>query len=139
MDIGALCTDLSLLVEALSLRLRMGSLVEKNSVPALLSKLSEGQAKAAPLDACERALARADALVAYLPHIPATCLYRSLTRYALLRHAGHPARFVMAIEPPKEPCADLSGHAWVELQGEPLGEDIDTALVVTYAYPEASV
>lgn len=138
MDLGALCKDLSLFAEALSLRLRMGSLVEKNPIPSLLSMLSKRPVDEAPLDACERALARAETLTAHLPFVPKTCLYRSLASYALLRRAGHPVRFVMAIEPPKEPLADLSGHAWVELDGAPLGEEIDATLVVTYAYPKAS-
>jgi hypothetical protein len=68
--------------------------------------------------------------------VPDTCLYRALARYGVLRSAGYPARFVMAINPAsggKE--ADIAGHAWVELDGEPYGETVDPDLVVTYSYP----
>lgn len=126
---------LALGFRALSLRLRLRGLVEQSSLPALLDALSRGDIEPAPQDAVEEALARADALTAALPFVPQTCLYRSLARYALLRRAGHRPRFVMAVDPPREARSELEGHAWVEIDGTPFGEEVDERLVVTYAYP----
>ena len=65
--------------------------------------------------------------------VPDTCLYRSLARYSILRRAGHPARFVMGLRPS---APEILGHAWVELDGIPVGEAVDPELVVTFAYPD---
>lgn len=64
--------------------------------------------------------------------VPDTCLYRALARWAVLRRAGRPVRFVMGV---REGGADLVGHAWVEEHGAPLGEVLDAAYVVTYVHP----
>jgi hypothetical protein len=89
--------------------------------------------KRTPLAEVERALAAAEAIVARLPLVPDSCLYRSLARYAALQSAGHPARFMIGIEPKSR--GDITGHAWIELDGEPYGETLDPSLVVTYSYP----
>lgn len=49
---------------------------------------------------------------------PDTCLYRALSRYALLQRSGHAPRFVMGVD--EHDPAD--GHAWVELEGVPFLE-----------------
>lgn len=69
--------------------------------------------------------------------LPDTCLYRALGRFAVLREAGHPARFVMGISAKSSASAGeaLSGHAWLELGGRVHREAIDADLVVTFAYP----
>ena len=134
---GPFRTRFSLALRALTLRLKLGLLLENNSIPELLNKLSHGPLLPASLDDVEEALAKADAWTAFLPFVPKTCLYRSLARYALMNRAGHHVQFVMAIDPPKAPRADLDGHAWVELNGKPVGEEVDERLIVTYAYPKA--
>jgi hypothetical protein len=41
-------------------------------------------------------------------------------------------RFVMALE---RGSSKIEGHAWVELDGKPLGEEIEEKLAVTFSYP----
>ena len=67
------------------------------------------------------------------------CLRRSLVRYHFLRRAGLPlvvnfgARFK-----DKSPHRDLTGHAWVTLEGEPYYEDGENyqGFTVMLKYPE---
>ncbi|MRG97893.1 lasso peptide biosynthesis B2 protein [Polyangium spumosum] len=122
---------LRLAASALALRLSLPARARRSSLPALLDALSRGTIEPAPLDVIDEALARADALTHHLPFVPDTCFYRSLARFSLLRRAGHAARFVMGLSRPGE----IEGHAWVELDGAPYGEELDPDLVVTYAYP----
>jgi hypothetical protein len=117
-----------------ALRLGLAWMMHRRSLPDLLRALTPSRPppSPAPLASVEQALSAAEDLVARLPLVPDGCLYRALARYSVLRSAGHPARFVMGILPK---TGELSGHAWVELNGEPYGEDVDPALVVTYSYP----
>jgi hypothetical protein len=116
---------------AVGTRLRLRSLVRDSSLPDLLRALSPGAVEAKPLEVVEDALSTSQRIVSRL-RLPDTCLYRSLARYALLRRAGHPVRFVMAIDPKKP---ELEGHAWIELDGVPLGEEVEPGLAVTFTYP----
>lgn len=122
---------LRLSATALALRLSLPLRVARSSLPALLDALSRGTNDPAPLDVIDEALARADAITVRLPFVPDTCLYRSLARFSMFRRAGHAARFVMGLSRPGQ----IEGHAWVELDGAPYGEELDPDLVVTYAYP----
>jgi Transglutaminase-like superfamily len=120
--------------QALALRLRLGRMLRRSSLPGLLGAITPRRAalEPVPLPEVERGLLVAEGLLERLRVVPDTCLYRSLARYAVLRAAGHPARFVMGLSP-RSP--EIAGHAWVELGGEPLGETVDGDMVVTYAYP----
>ncbi|MEO7331161.1 MAG: lasso peptide biosynthesis B2 protein [Minicystis sp.] len=134
----ALPPRLRLGAAALSLRLRLGGLLRRRSLPVLLGAIDARSTPAArvPLSTALGALDDAQALLSRLRlgrFVPDTCLYRSLARYSILRRAGHPARFVMGLRP-SEP--EILGHAWVELDGAPVGETVDPALVVTFAYPD---
>jgi len=126
---------LELVLRAISLRLGLPFWMERESLPSLLERLSRGPLEPAPLDLVEEALSRADVLAQHAPFVPSTCLYRSLARYALLCRSGFSAAFVMGIEKKTRDQGDLKGHAWVEIDGTPLGEEIDAGLVVTYRYP----
>ncbi len=120
--------------EALSLRLKLASMLEERSLPELLSLLTlEPPRERIPMAFAEEALSWAEKIVARLRFVPSTCLYRSLVRYAMLRRAGYDARFVMGLSPSSE---QIEGHAWVELEGRTLGEELDPSLVVTYSYPQ---
>jgi Transglutaminase-like superfamily len=124
--------EVPLAARAVATRLRLASLVRGSSLPDLLRALAPDRVEAAPLAVVEHALAASQQIVARLRVVPDTCLYRSLARYALLRRAGHPARFMMGLDPR---AADIVGHAWVELDGAPFGEEVEPALAVTFAYP----
>ena len=68
-----------------------------------------------------------------------TCLYRSLVRYALLREAGVAARFVMGVRSDGDgddrDGGDLDGHAWIELDGRTLFEELRHTYARTFSYP----
>ncbi len=123
----------------LSLRFRLDRMLRRHSLPGLLGALTpEGSTRSererVPLPTVEDALLAAEKVVERLRVVPDTCLYRSLARYAVLRSAGHPARFVMGLSPR---APEITGHAWVELDGAPMGETIDDDMVITYAYPQS--
>jgi hypothetical protein len=122
--------------QAIAIRLSLGAWLRRRSLPELLGALTTTAPRPAPLPAVEQAIASAESILERIPVVPDTCLYRALARYGVLRSAGYPARFVMAINPASGgKKADIAGHAWVELDGEPYGETVDPDLVVTYSYP----
>ncbi len=120
----------------LSLRLRLDRMLRRHSLPGLLGALTPERAlrERVPLPTVEDALLAAERVIERLRVVPDTCLYRSLARYAVLRSAGHPARFVMGLSPR---APEITGHAWVELDGAPMGETVDDDMVITYAYPQS--
>ena len=132
---AAIPRRLRLRTQAIALRLRLGAWLRRRSLPDLLRALSAGPraAEPVPLVQVEEALRASEALLSRLHVLPDTCLYRSLTRYAVLSRAGHPARFVMGIKRPSG--AEITGHAWVEIGGVPAFEEIEPELVVTFSYP----
>lgn len=122
-------------VRAVAVRLGAHTLLGRRALPAALSTLTSApSARAVPRDVAERAITSSERLCERLRVVPDTCLYRSLARYAVLRRAGHPARFVLGLNPK---AGEILGHAWVELHGEPVGETIEPGLAVTFAYPSA--
>jgi hypothetical protein len=127
-----LLSQIELGARAVAVRLRLGSLVARRSLPDLLATLTPRETAPLPLDEAIDALAASERVIERLRVVPDTCLYRSLARYALLRRAGHAARFVMGLDPR---ARDIEGHAWVEIAGEPVGEEIEPGLAVTFAFP----
>jgi len=124
---------------AVAARIEAAALLDRRPLPAVLVALTPGHAslppaasRAVPLDVAEAVIAASERLFERLRLLPDTCLYRALARYAVLRRAGHPARFVMGLDPK---AADIVGHAWVELDGEPVGEAVEPGLTVTFSYP----
>jgi len=63
-----------------------------------------------------------------------TCLYRSLTRYALFRAAGVEVSFVIGVRVAGE---ELLAHAWLEKDGAPYHEPKDSTrgYEVAFVYP----
>jgi hypothetical protein len=126
--------------QAIALRLRLWALLRRRSLPDLLRSLTpaipddRALQKPTPLPLVEETLRDVEALFERLKVAPDTCLYRSLARYAVLRSAGYPARFVMGVKPPA--TTEITGHAWVELHGAPAFEAVDPGLVITFTYPD---
>jgi hypothetical protein len=125
-------TRMTVAVESVAARLRASRLLGRRSLPAVLGALTPRVVRDVPLDVAEGAIEASERLLERLRVVPDTCLYRSLARYAVLRSTGHPARFVMGLDPTKR---DIEGHAWVELHGEPVGETLEPGLTVTFSYP----
>jgi hypothetical protein len=128
--------------QAIALRLQLATLLRQSSLPDLLRSLTPAFTPARalrrpaplPLPLVEQALRDVEALFERLRVVPDTCLYRGLARYAVLRSAGYPARFVMGVKPPA--TTEITGHAWVELHGAPAFEALEPGLVITFAYPD---
>lgn len=102
-------------VGLVGLRLSLPLWVRLSPLPAILARLSEG---AVPVDA--RGLPLVERVLDRVPLLPRTCLYRSLSRYAILRHAGRPAVFVMGVR--RGVSGAIEGHAWIEIEGRPYRE-----------------
>lgn len=125
---------LDLTVRAVMVRLAAIALLDRRPLPAVLSALTPRSRLTAPRDVAEQVASSVERAFERVALLPDTCLYRALARYAVLRRAGHAARFVMGLDP-RSP--DIVGHAWVELDGEPVGETLAPGLTITFAYPPA--
>jgi hypothetical protein len=135
MTAASMYTGVSLAAQAFELRIRLARRVPDVPLPRILEDLtpSHGLTISTPLPEIWRVLRPVEALCRRMRFVPDSCLYRALTRYALLRRSGHPAKFVMGMDPRAR--EDLTAHAWVELDGAPYQEALDARLVVTYVYP----
>lgn len=129
----SLVDRVTLSAHAVAARVRASVLLERRPLPDVLSALTPAASRAVPREVVEAAVASAERLIERLHVLPDTCLYRALSRYSVLRRAGHGARFVMALDPK---ASEISGHAWVEIDGEPVGETIEPGLTVTFCYPK---
>jgi hypothetical protein len=117
-------------VELFLQRVRVPTLYESEGLEALLARLTARAGTSSELPP-KHALRLADALANRVPGVPSTCLYRALARYAVLRRRGCRARFVMGVVGSDPERA----HAWVELDGKPVYEDLMPGLVPTFGYP----
>jgi hypothetical protein len=70
-----------------------------------------------------REVADAVAIVAGRRFVGARCLGRSLTTWYLLRRRGMDATVVIGADTPD--LRTMPAHAWVELEGEVVGDDPD--------------
>lgn len=77
------------------------------------------------------ALERLERVVTRVRFVPNTCLFRSLGRYALLRHAGLEPRLFLGLHPDS---SEMDGHAWVEVCGQPVLEAAPPEYVVTFEH-----
>jgi Transglutaminase-like superfamily len=125
-----------LALQALALRIRLRNQVPSIPLPKILEELTPASLPPISLTPFEigQVLRIVEALCRRSRILPDTCLYRALTRYALLRRSGHAAKFVMGMDP--RPRDDLTAHAWVELNGVPYRENLDARMVVNYVYPD---
>ena len=136
MNRAALSVQTALAARALELRIRLRFRVPSTPLPQILAELTPRPLPPVQMPGPEmwKVLRIVEALCRRSRMLPDTCLYRALTRYALLRRFGHPAKFVMGMDPRARD--DLTAHAWVELDGKPYQEVLDARMVVTYVYPD---
>lgn len=124
-------------IDLIATRLTLRRRLERApSIPVLVRSLADAPSSSSPREPASLApaVALAEALLTRLRVVPDTCLYRSLGRFAALRRAGIPVRFVMGV---RRDGGELVGHAWLEYRGTPLGEAVDPDYVVTYSFPDA--
>jgi hypothetical protein len=112
----------------IGLRCALPSALRVLPLPTILRLLDASRTWAAPARAAI-ALVRSERAARAIGASD-TCLYRSLAKWSALRRSGVSADFVMGLR------GDVpdTGHAWVEVDGEPVGEARDARLVVTYRY-----
>jgi hypothetical protein len=123
--------------EIVTLRALLPRWFARQPLDALLERLSASPIPGAKSDLRRlvRDVHRAEALVERVTRLPRTCLYRALSRYAVLRTAGHAPTFCMGLPRSGE---DSPGHAWIEVGGAAFAELEDTSrFKVTYRYPSA--
>ena len=121
--------------EILTLRALLPRWFAREPLDALLDRLSLSRIPGARSDLrrLARDVSRAEALVERTTKLPRTCLYRALSRYAVLRAAGHLPTFYMGL--PRSGGGE-AGHAWVEVNGAAFAEHDDVSrFKVTYRYP----
>lgn len=116
--------------------------------PILSRQLGRARGVATVRDvAADAALAHAESLARYADfwlrrlraHNP--CLRRSLALFGRLRRAGLPVTFCIGIrtDAPIAPGREVTGHAWLELDGRAILEQKVniSAYTVTFRYPDA--
>jgi hypothetical protein len=121
--------------EIIALRALLPRWFARGSLDSLLERLSAAKVPGAGSDLVRlaRDVSRAEALVERLTKLPRTCLYRALSRYAVLRAAGYAPTFFMGL--PRSGGAE-PGHAWVEVGGSAFAErEVVSRFKVTYRYP----
>jgi len=133
---ASISTRAVLAARALEIRIRLLRRVPSVPLPRILQELTPTQPPQVGLTASEiwPVVRLVEAICRRIRFMPDTCLYRALTRYALLREAGHAAVFVMGMDPRVR--EDLTAHAWVQLDGAPYQEALDPRLIVNYVYPD---
>jgi len=104
----------------------MPRLLEQSHMVDLLEMLDGGTSPGAGADARK--------VVDALRRRPTTCLYRSLAGFASLRATGEPVRLVVGVRVEK---GEVMAHAWLEKNGEPVGEPADPRprFAVAFSYP----
>ncbi len=132
----AISAHAALAAQAFELRIRLLRRIPSVPLPRILQELTPTYLPPVVLSASEiwRVMRIVEAICRRSRFLPDTCLYRALTRYAMLRQSGHAASFVMGMDPRAR--LDLTAHAWVQLDGAPYQEALDPRLVVTYVYPD---
>ncbi len=100
-------------------------------LPTVMRLITSRSARAAVTpERAQEGIARSEYLARRL-RARDTCLFRAMVRFAGLRAAGLPATFVMAVRR-DDP---VMGHAWVEIDDGPSGEEIETAYIRTFRFP----
>lgn len=127
--------DWLLIARMLSILLLFGVLRHVRSLPELIQTLDPGSEKSANALPVDRKVQICDAILRRL-YGKDYCLRRSVILFHVLRRDGIPVRFVMGVVVRENDS--LFGHAWVEMDGEPLAEAVDPreSYAVTYSYPE---
>jgi hypothetical protein len=104
----------------------MPRLLQQSHMLDLLEMLDGGASPGSGADARK--------VVDALRRRPTTCLYRSLAGFASLRAAGEMVRIVVGVRVER---GEVVAHAWLEKDGEPVGEPTDPRprFAEAFSYP----
>lgn len=122
-------------IEIVALRALLPRWFARQPLDVLLARLSTPKVPGASVELgrLSRVVVRTEGLIERATELPGTCLYRALSRYAVLRSAGHAPTFLMGL--PRSDCGE-PGHAWIEVEGAAFAEHEDVSrFQVTFRYP----
>lgn len=124
--------------ELLRVRLRLPRLVRELPLDRVLQELetlSLPSARRVEREVLDRSILMTETVMRRLG--ADGCLFRALSRYALLHAHGVDVAFRLGLHPPPLPFV---GHAWVEDERGPYLEEIAPGeYVVTFRYPRISI
>jgi len=114
----------------LALRAAVPTMVERLGLTRSLDWLGRSRA----WHSFDALLSPVEKLADATPLVRRTCMYRSLSRYGVLRRAGRDVRFVMGVRRREDDRTDIDAHAWLEVDG--IANDARAPdFVVTMRYP----
>jgi hypothetical protein len=96
--------------------LRVRREIAREPLPGFVERFGRVEPTVEPID--PRLLARAVDRSLRIGHVRPRCLINALVLYRLLHEQGAAAELVIGLPPE---AADLSAHAWVELEGYDVG------------------
>lgn len=126
--------DWLLIIRMLSVLVAFELLRHVRSLPELIRVLEPDTIDGGDAPRIDRQVQICDAILRRL-YGKDYCLRRSVILFHVLRRDDNPVRFVMGVV--IRDNDSLIGHAWLEMNGEPLAEVVDprNAYAVTYSYP----
>ncbi|MDO8736513.1 MAG: lasso peptide biosynthesis B2 protein [Thermoleophilia bacterium] len=150
--------DLWLFTQILIMLVLLPRLISRSSMPDLLARIDPGAAEGnvrevapgdvpgAPADLLsggrdlrlmQKTVGFTDTLIKYrIFQRYGKCLLRSLILFRFLRRQGWPVEIHFGVRKTAEGLADITGHSWLVLEGEPfLENDQIGGYVTTYSYP----
>ncbi len=131
--------DLWLFLRILTLLILLPGQIRRRSLPGLLARLDPGVAPG-PRDQAllEKTSGFIDSLLRYrIFRRYGRCLLRSLVLFRFLRGQGWPVEVHFGVRKTAEGLADITGHSWLVLDGEPFLEDESQrdSFATTFRYP----
>ncbi|MCL4473119.1 MAG: lasso peptide biosynthesis B2 protein [Actinobacteria bacterium] len=132
--------DLWLFLRILILLILLPGQIRRQSLPDLLARLDPGVGPG-PRDQIllEKTSGFIDSLLNYrFFRRYGRCLLRSLVLFRFLRGQGWPVEIHFGVRKTAEGMADITGHSWLVLDGEPFLEDESQrgSFATTMRYPE---
>ena len=119
--------EFGLLLFLLELRVRLPQMFAETSLDKLAARIVV-PAFPAPAEQVLKVVSRSERIAKRI-RLADTCLYRALARHAALASTGTQSAFVMGVA---DTSSNQGGHAWVEVDGNPVGEDLEETFEVTF-------
>lgn len=151
--------DLWLFIQILTMLILLPRLIRKSSMPALLERIdpgvtgdeiqepAAGSTPGAPVipstgirdpRRLQKTVGFVETLIRYrIFQRYGKCLLRSLILFRFLRRQGWPVEIHFGVRKTAEGMADITGHSWLVLDGEPFleADGQQHSFVTTYTYP----
>lgn len=132
--------DLWLFLQILTMLILLPRRIHKSNLPDLLASSDPGiTLRPRNRALLEKTVGFTDSLLRYrVFQRYGKCLLRSLVLFRFLRQQGWPVKIHFGVRKTAEGQADITGHSWLVLAGEPFleAESQNGSFVTTYIYPE---